>query len=178
MVKVTDLDCNASGLDDSFSQCCGVNGDGKSGLTNEPILGADGDTAGVGSGSGAGSYVNADTIKAGSDLAKGAMASFQNRQTSDVKDACGKKPIVVFGINKKKQQSWQECVDKYNKQKQLKKTPPSDHTVSPTPKEDDKSKIGDGKIMGMPKPLFYGLVGIAVIVGAIITVKVIRAKKG
>lgn len=115
--------------------------------TNIELLNADGLDSILYNGDG-GSYVSPEMIQASATTTAAIVSSISNRQKSELKSVCGRKPLLF----KKKKQAYQKCVDNYLKTKSEASkpapTPPPPPSYTPPP----SSRVADSgkKFLGMP----------------------------
>ncbi len=96
-----------------------------------------------------------DTLGAAANLAKGI-------KLRKVDDTCGKKPLITIGkAGKAKLRAYNDCIAK----KGVVAAPVQTY-VEPAP-----APVIDDKIMGMPKPLFYGILTVLVLGGGLLAYK-------
>lgn len=113
-------------------------------LSNSRIL-DDSIFSGAEGSSGSGSYVSPEMIKASAQLTQSLIEKSNNPSKQELKAACGKKPICLFGGKcGDKKKDYKRCVENYSKSKSVKETPVYIPTYT------QKADTSDKKFLGMP----------------------------
>ncbi len=125
-----------------------------SNMPDDVQINADGSTPSTPAATTAKPKISLDSIQKGIDTVGAAANIAQSIKIRKSDEVCGKKPLITFtSAGKAKLKAYNECIaGKGTVAAPATYTPPPATTPEP-----------DNKIMGMPKPLFFGIAGLMVV---------------